>query len=61
MLTKVKTLRGYKLHCPDVQTGKVQEFHFDDNHWVNRYPIAETGNWLTGRVLWLRNRARAIT
>lgn len=49
MLTKVKTLKGYKLHSLDGEIGKVQEFYFDDYHWTVRYLIADTGNWLTGK------------
>jgi hypothetical protein len=49
MLDKVKTLLGYKLHSLDGELGKVKEFYFDDQHWVVRYLIADTGNWLSGR------------
>jgi uncharacterized protein YrrD len=49
MLDKAKTLAGYKLHSLDGPIGKVREFYFDDQHWVIRYLVAETGNWLTGR------------
>lgn len=49
MLNKVKTLKGYKLHCLDGKIGKIKEFYFDDQHWTVRYLIADTGNWLTGR------------
>jgi uncharacterized protein YrrD len=49
MLNKAKTLKGYTLHSPDGEIGKVKEFYFDDRHWVIRYLVADTGNWLTGR------------
>ena len=49
MLNKAKTLRSYKLHSLDGEIGKVNEFYFDDHHWMIRYLIADTGNWLTGR------------
>jgi len=49
MLTKAKTLKGYTLASLDGEIGKVKEFYFDDEHWVIRYLIAETGGWLTGR------------
>lgn len=49
MLIKVKTLKGYKLNSLDGEIGKVKEFYFDDKHWVIRYLVAGTGNWLTGR------------
>ena len=49
MLSKAKTLRGYKLDSLDGKIGKVKEFYFDDRHWTIRYLVADTGNWLPGR------------
>ena len=49
MLHSTKTLTGYKLDSLDGEIGKVEEFYFDDKHWVARYLIADSGNWLTGR------------
>jgi hypothetical protein len=48
MVSKAKTLKGYKLDSLDGEIGKVKEFYFDDKHWVIRYLVADTGNWLTG-------------
>jgi len=49
MLSKAKTLKGYRLGSLDGDIGKVKEFYFDDLHWTVRYLVAGTGNWLTGR------------
>jgi uncharacterized protein YrrD len=49
MLSKAKTLKGYKLDSRDGEIGKVKEFYFDDRHWTIRYLVADTGSWLTGR------------
>lgn len=49
MLDKAKTLKGFTLHALDGTIGSVKEFYFDDQHWVIRYLVAATGNWLTGR------------
>jgi uncharacterized protein YrrD len=49
MLSKAKTLEGYKLDSLDGEIGKVNDFYFDDQHWTIRYLVANTGNWLTGR------------
>jgi uncharacterized protein YrrD len=49
MLSKAKTLKGYKLESRDGEIGKVKEFYFDDRHWTIRYLVADTGNWLTDR------------
>jgi len=49
MLSKAKTLTGYKLKSLDGEIGKVKEFYFDDRHWTIRYLVAETGTWLASR------------
>ena len=49
MLYKSKTLQGYKLDSLNGVIGKAQEFYFDDQYWVIRYLVADSGNWLTGR------------
>ena len=49
MLSKAKTLEGYKLHGIDGEIGKVKEFYFDDRFWTIRYLVVDTGNWLTDR------------
>ncbi len=49
MLSKAKTLKGYKLESLNGEIGRVKEFYFDDRHWAIRYLVADTGNWLTGR------------
>ena len=49
LLSKVKTLKGYKLDSLDGEIGKVKEFYFDDQYWTIRYLVADTGNWLSGR------------
>jgi uncharacterized protein YrrD len=49
MLTKIRTLHGYKMNCTDGEIGRVEEFYFDDEHWAIRYLVVNTGNWLTGR------------
>ena len=51
MLIKTKSLKGYKLNANDGEMGRVEEFYFDDKHWAIRYLIADTGNWLTGRLV----------
>jgi uncharacterized protein YrrD len=51
MLVKVDALTGYTLDSLDGEIGKVNEFYFDDKHWTVRYMIADTGNWLPGRLV----------
>jgi uncharacterized protein YrrD len=49
ILSKAKTLKGFKLHSLEGEIGKVEEFYFDDRHWIIRYLVADTGKWLSGR------------
>ncbi len=49
MLSKAKTLTGYKLDSLDGEIGRVKDFYFDDRHWTIRYLVADTGNWLSDR------------
>jgi hypothetical protein len=49
MLHSAKTLTDYKLDSLDGETGRVEEFYFDDKYWVVRYLVADAGRWLTGR------------
>jgi len=53
MLSKIKTLKGYKLKSLDGEIGTVKEFYFDDRLWIIRYLVANTGNWLTDRQVLL--------
>lgn len=49
MLRSTKELQGYTLGASDGAIGVVREFYFDDDAWIIRYLVAETGSWLMGR------------
>jgi uncharacterized protein YrrD len=49
MLRDLTTLQGYSLRATDGDIGTVKDFYFDDEHWVVRYLIVETGGWLASR------------
>ena len=49
MLRSVKPLYGDKLGASDGEIGHVKDFYFDDQQWVVRYLVADTGSWLPGR------------
>lgn len=49
MLQRAKELKNYKLGARDGEIGEVKEFYFDDQSWIVRYLVADTGGWLTGR------------
>ncbi len=49
MLRSIKHLYGNKLGASDGEIGHVKDFYFDDQTWVIRYLVADTGTWLAGR------------
>ena len=53
MLQNIKKLYGHKLAATDGTIGQVKDFYFDDKTWVIRYLVADTGSWLSGRLVLL--------
>lgn len=48
MVFSVSTLRGVSLHATDGDIGHLRDLYFDDEGWVVRYFIAETGPLIFG-------------
>jgi sporulation protein YlmC with PRC-barrel domain len=57
MQRNINSLTGYKIKATDGEVGEVKEFYFDDETWIIRYLIIETGNWLTGKKVLLSPQA----
>ena len=49
MLRSVKSIKGFQIEATDGRMGKVDGFLFDDEKWIIRYLVVETGPWLFGR------------
>jgi hypothetical protein len=49
MLRSMKDLEDYAIHATDGNIGQVKDFYFDDEAWVIRYLIVDTGSWLSSR------------
>jgi hypothetical protein len=49
MFRTVRDLQGYAIRATDGVIGKVADFFFDDEDWVIRYLVVDTGTWLVGR------------
>ena len=45
----MKDLKNYAIHATDGTIGHVQDFYFDDEAWVIRYLVVDTGTWLSSR------------
>ena len=51
MLRSIKQLNGEKLHASDGDMGHVKDFYFNDQKWVVRYVVVDTGSWLLDRLV----------
>ncbi|MFT7131484.1 MAG: hypothetical protein ACI81O_000186 [Cyclobacteriaceae bacterium] len=51
MLRNMSDLEGCNILATDGGIGHVNDFYFDDNAWVIRYLVADTGTWLSRKVL----------
>lgn len=51
MLRSVNELSGYRIAALDGTAGTLREMYFDDEHWLVRYLVVDTGNWLPGRLV----------
>ena len=49
MLLSTKHLSGFKIDASDGDIGDVHSFLIDDQSWVVRYIVVETGSWFHGR------------
>lgn len=49
MLRSLNELLGYELMAKDGQMGKVEDFFFNDEDWMIRYLVVDTGPWIFGR------------
>jgi hypothetical protein len=56
-LQNTEELYGNKLAALDGDIGHIRDFYFDDNIWVIRYAVADTGSWLTERLVLLSPHA----
>jgi uncharacterized protein YrrD len=51
MLRSLRQLYGKKLRASDGDIGHVKDFYFNDQQWAIRYVVADTGSWLSGRLV----------
>jgi uncharacterized protein YrrD len=53
MLKNTKSLYGTKIMATDGHLGHITDFYFDDEIWVVRYVVVDTGTWLAERLVLL--------
>jgi sporulation protein YlmC with PRC-barrel domain len=49
MLRNAEELEGYVVSATDGVIGQVNDFYLDDEKWVIRYLVVDTGDWLLSR------------
>ena len=57
MLTRLKPLLGHGIRATDQNLGNANDFYFDDQEWIIRYLVVDTGNWLPGRLVLIATEA----
>ena len=53
MLRRLTLFNGFAIHATDGDIGKVHDIYFDDQIWIVRYFVVETGGWLLDRSVLL--------
>ena len=53
MLQNISELNGYAIAASDGPIGTVSDFLFDDESWLLRWLVVDTGKWLSGRKVLL--------
>jgi uncharacterized protein YrrD len=48
-LRSMKQVSGYALRATDGEIGRVDDFIIDDEPWLIRYVVVDTGNWWPGK------------
>ncbi len=48
-LRSMREVAGYSISATDGKIGRLEDFILDDEDWVVRYLVVDTGKWLTGR------------
>ena len=59
MLWSASSINGYALAASDGKIGTISDLLFDDQNWLVRWLVVETGNWLSGRKVLLPSSALA--
>lgn len=49
MFRRVEELYGMTLQAVDGDAGSIDDLYFDDEEWITRYLVVDTGGWLGGR------------
>ena len=51
MLRRLRKMVGFRVEGTDGEVGKTNDFYFDDQEWMIRYFVVETGPWLASKLV----------
>ena len=57
MLRRTSKLEGSRILALDGDIGKLCDIYFDDERWIVRYLVVDTGGWLSGRKVLISPRS----
>jgi len=57
MLRTMDDLQDYSVGATDGSIGRVKDFYFDDEVWIVRYFLVQTGAWLASRKILISTRS----
>ena len=57
MMSVTSALKGLSICATDGKVGTISDMLFDDRDWRLRWMVADTGNWLPGRLVLLHPQA----
>lgn len=60
MLRKLRDMKQAVLLATDGDIGRCKDFLFDDEDWIVRYMVADTGKWLSGRKVLISPMALGV-
>lgn len=60
MLRNIKDIEGFAIGATDGVLGHIRNFYFDDESWVVRYFVVETGTWHANRLTLISPMAMGI-
>lgn len=60
MLWHASAIQGYRIEASDGHIGSVADLLFDDQSWIIRWLVVDTGHWLPGRQVLLPVSALGI-
>lgn len=49
MYHRAKHLTGFTVSAKDVDVGRIHDLYFDDQSWIARYLVIDTGTWFSGK------------